>query len=78
MVQVWSPISQLQRSPEPGVWYIFDNSRRIAIGRLPSQGPVRWYGDPILGRRRSETAGADLRFFKHPETVLARPRRVSL
>ncbi|WP_314455819.1 hypothetical protein [uncultured Microbacterium sp.] len=34
MVQVWSPMSQLQRSPEPGVWYIFDNSRRIAIVRV--------------------------------------------
>ncbi|MFS0735343.1 hypothetical protein ABC304_04160 [Microbacterium sp. 1P10UB] len=27
-------MSQLQRSPEPGVWYIFDNSRRIAIVRV--------------------------------------------
>lgn len=34
MVQVWSPMSQLQRSPEPGVWFIFDTSRRIAIIRL--------------------------------------------
>ncbi|MFG6278644.1 hypothetical protein [Microbacterium sp. S16(2024)] len=47
MVQHWSPMSQLQRSPEPGVWYIFDKSRRIAIiryvevrGRLESRGVV--------------------------------------
>lgn len=26
-------MSQLQRSPEPGVWYVFDKSRRIAIIR---------------------------------------------
>lgn len=34
MVQLWSPMSQLQRSPEPGVWYVFDASRRIAIVRV--------------------------------------------
>ncbi len=34
MVQVWSPMSQLQRSPEPGVWLVFDRSRRIAIVRV--------------------------------------------
>ena len=34
MVQVWSPMSQLQRSPEPGVWFIYDKSRRIAIVRV--------------------------------------------
>lgn len=34
MVQVWSPMSQLQRSPESGVWYLFDRSRRIAILRI--------------------------------------------
>lgn len=34
MVQVWSPMSQLQRSPEQGVWYLFDTSKRIAIIRL--------------------------------------------
>ncbi len=34
MVQVWSPMSQLQRSPEPGVWFIFDKSKRIAIVRV--------------------------------------------
>lgn len=34
MVQVWSPMSQLQRSPEPGVWFVFDRSRRIAIVRV--------------------------------------------
>ena len=33
MVQHWSPMSQVQESPEPGVWYMFDNSRRIAIIR---------------------------------------------
>lgn len=33
MVQHWSPMSQLQRSPEPGVWYVFDKNRRIAIIR---------------------------------------------
>ena len=33
VVQHWSPMSQLQRSPEPGVWYVFDKSRRIAIIR---------------------------------------------
>lgn len=27
-------MSQLQRSPEPGVWYIFDTSKRIAIIRV--------------------------------------------
>lgn len=26
-------MSQLQRSPEPGVWYVYDKSRRIAIIR---------------------------------------------
>ncbi|MET2012996.1 hypothetical protein ABXJ56_15745 [Microbacterium chocolatum] len=47
VVQVWSPMSQLQRSPEPGVWYIFDRSKRIAIIRLIE----------VRGRRllRSET-----------------------
>lgn len=34
MVQVWSPMSQLQRSPEAGVWYLFDKSKRIAIVRV--------------------------------------------
>lgn len=34
MVQHWSPMSQLQATPEAGVWYIFDKSRRIAIVRL--------------------------------------------
>lgn len=34
MVQHWSPMSQLQRSPEPGVWYLFDRSKRIATLRL--------------------------------------------
>ena len=34
MVQMWSPMSQLQRSPEPGVWFIFDKSKRIAIVRF--------------------------------------------
>ncbi|WP_148286374.1 hypothetical protein [Microbacterium sp. B19] len=34
MVQAWSPMSQLQRSPEQGVWYLFDTSKRIAIIRL--------------------------------------------
>jgi hypothetical protein len=34
VVQVWSPMSQLQRSPEPGVWLVFDRSRRIAIVRV--------------------------------------------
>ncbi len=34
MVQVWSPMSQLQRSPEKGVWFVFDKSKRIAIVRL--------------------------------------------
>lgn len=34
MGQVWSPMSQLQRSPERDVWYIFDTSKRIAIIRL--------------------------------------------
>ena len=34
MVQIWSPMSQLQRSPEPGVWFVFDRSRRIAIVRV--------------------------------------------
>jgi len=33
VVQHWSPMSQLQRSPEPGVWYVFDKNRRIAIIR---------------------------------------------
>ena len=27
-------MSQLQRSPEPGVWYVFDRSKRIAILRV--------------------------------------------
>nr|WP_154923558.1 hypothetical protein [Microbacterium testaceum] len=31
MVQVWTPMSQLQRSPEAGVWYLFDQSKRIAL-----------------------------------------------
>jgi hypothetical protein len=26
MAQPWSPMSQLQRSPEPDVWYLFDKS----------------------------------------------------
>ena len=34
MVQVWSPMSQLQRSPEQGVWFIFDKNKRIAIVRV--------------------------------------------
>jgi len=34
VVQVWSPMSQLQRSPEKGVWFVFDKSKRIAIVRL--------------------------------------------
>jgi hypothetical protein len=34
VVQHWSPMSQLQRSPEPGVWYVFDRSKRIAILRV--------------------------------------------
>lgn len=33
MVQHWSPMSQLQASPEPGIWYVFDHSKRIAIIR---------------------------------------------
>ncbi|WP_141677803.1 hypothetical protein [Microbacterium oleivorans] len=33
MVQHWSPMSQLQASPERGVWYVYDKSRRIAIVR---------------------------------------------
>lgn len=33
MVQHWSPMSQLQRSPEPGVWFVFDKGKRIAIIR---------------------------------------------
>ena len=33
MVQHWSPLSQLQRSPEPGVAYLYDHSKRIAIFR---------------------------------------------
>lgn len=33
MVQHWSPMSQLQASPEPGIWYIYDKSKRIAIIR---------------------------------------------
>lgn len=27
-------MSQLQKSPEPGTWYVFDRSKRIAIIRL--------------------------------------------
>lgn len=27
-------MSQLQGSPEPGTWYLFDNSRRIAVLRI--------------------------------------------
>ena len=34
MVQHWSPMSQLQATPEAGVWYMFDKSKRIAIIRL--------------------------------------------
>lgn len=34
MVQVWSPMSQLQRSPEQGVWFVYDRSRRSAIVRV--------------------------------------------
>lgn len=30
VVQHWSPMSQLQRSPEPGVWYV-----RQLIGYFP-------------------------------------------
>ena len=33
MVQHWTPMSQLQRSPERGIWYVFDQSKRIAIIR---------------------------------------------
>lgn len=33
VVQHWTPMSQLQRSPEPGIWYVFDQSKRIAIIR---------------------------------------------
>src|SRR3546814_19193222 len=33
VVQHWSPMSQLQASPEPGIWYVFDHSKRIAIIR---------------------------------------------
>ncbi|MEV7756799.1 FAD-binding protein [Microbacterium sp. NPDC089180] len=50
MVQVWSPTSQLQRSPEPGVWIIFDKSKRIAIVRVVEvQGNSRRFlGDRIF------------------------------
>ncbi|MGQ2916280.1 hypothetical protein [Microbacterium aurantiacum] len=34
MVQHWTPLSQLERTPEPGVWLMFDKSRRIAIVRV--------------------------------------------
>ncbi|MGN7186972.1 hypothetical protein [Microbacterium enclense] len=34
MVQHWSPLSQVQASPEAGSWYMFDRSMRIAIIRL--------------------------------------------
>jgi len=34
VAQHWSPVSQVQASPEPGTWYMFDRSRRIAIIRL--------------------------------------------
>jgi len=33
-VQHWSPMSQVQAGVEPGTWYVFDRSRRIAIIRL--------------------------------------------
>ncbi|ANG86086.1 hypothetical protein A8L33_12485 [Microbacterium aurantiacum] len=34
VVQHWTPLSQLERTPEPGVWLMFDKSRRIAIVRV--------------------------------------------
>lgn len=34
VVQHWSPVSQVWGSPEPGVWFMFDRHRRIAIIRL--------------------------------------------
>lgn len=34
VVQHWSPMSQVQAGVEPGIWYMFDRSRRIAIIRL--------------------------------------------
>lgn len=33
VVQHWSPLSQVQASPEPGTWYVFDRGSRIAIIR---------------------------------------------
>lgn len=34
VVQHWSPVSQVWGSPEPGVWFMFDRHRRIAIIQL--------------------------------------------
>lgn len=34
VTQHWSPMSQLQATPETGVWLMFDKSKRIAIIRI--------------------------------------------
>lgn len=51
VVQHWSPLSQVCRSPEPRTWYVFDRHRRIAIIRIVE----------VRGRRllRSVTYDAD-------------------